>query len=141
MILSDYDIEQLKAELLKLDRKVPVITGHKSQYFFAHKTTSDVKDGICGIECIILDIRESDVPSSKMFYVDIGIVTNIPGFYTEYLNVPVLSMVLIDEHNNKENALCHFSDIDFVEGTMNAKFRINGKPDLRIVTDNTKKDS
>ena len=137
MILSDKDVARRRAELLALKRDDPVMTGHPAQYFFTFKMNEGELDGICGINTIILDVRrDPNDPQGDMFYADLGVESHLPDFWVEYLNVPVTSVSFEDEQGNKSVGFCHFPDLEVVMKVMNAKFRVVGKPALKLVVDN-----
>lgn len=146
MILTDFDIAQRKAQRIKeMEEKVGrgqiphgiLIMGQPIQYFFAFET-EDGEGGICGIDVLLLDVRDTLEPSNDMFYTDLAIISHLPGFYVEDLNVPVLSISLENSEGQKHTALCRYSDVDVVSEVMNSKFIPNNKDRIKLVIDNSK---
>lgn len=139
MILSKYDIERKKAELEKLGRDYPVQTGFPTEYFFTFKTNEGEEDGVCGLPCVILDMRPGDDPNTDVFYADLAISTSVDDFYVEQLNIPVLGINVYNEQDVKSVSLCHAPDVEVISLTVNTKFRVDTKTHLKLVVDNLPK--
>lgn len=145
MIITDYDIQRRKNQRIQemhdaigrgtIPKYISAI-GYKTKYFFACNVAAD-KDGVCGVEATIIDMRGTADPDDDLFYVDLAIASQLPGFYVEYLNIPVTSVEVVDQAGNKTTNLCHYPDIAVVVEAVNGKFVPTESANLKLVVDNT----
>ncbi len=139
MILSDYDIACRREEAEKKGHDKPNLIGHPVQYFFAHPVGNG-ETGICGVEGKLLGIRDgNENDPDNLFYADLAILSHVPDFYVEYLNVPVTSVSIKDKVGVEDIGLCEYASLEIVMQTVNAAYRPNGKPDLKLIVSNSEK--
>ncbi len=136
MILTDYDITQLRDNHSALHPEKPNLVGRIVQYFFAHDTVHEKQGGICGLDAVLLNMYSDNRPSEHEFYVDIAIMTNAPGFYIRVNNLLVKGISLIDENNSTSIGFVRSMDAAVVKETMDSKFRANHKRLLKLIVDN-----
>lgn len=146
MILTDYDIEQRRlafdAQISDKDEPPNVhnvnVVGHHQWYFFAVKE-GEAK-GICGLETRLLKVYPPKTPedeSINAFYMDLAVLSHVPGFYTELLDVRVTSISLTDPDGSSQTGVCQVEDLDIVIEIMNEKYdRANKRPRFQLVVNN-----
>lgn len=88
MILTDYDVQSLR-NLQMTQRPVnQVFAGIKAQYHFVFNT-AEHEGCVCGLDGFLLDVRKHPT-DEKRFFIDLGVKTNVDGFYSTYENIEVI---------------------------------------------------
>lgn len=89
MVVTGFDIRNLRALQAFKREASQVFAGIKAQYYFCY-ITPESTDNVCGLDGIILDVRPH--PDPNKVFVDFAIATHIYDFYSSYENIELVRL-------------------------------------------------